>query len=111
MIHVSQIPTVTTATFPQVVLQATTPVLVDFWAEWCHPCHALVPILEAIAVEQADRLTIVSLDVEQNEQIALRYGVLSFPTLLLFKSGQPVVQLVGTRPKATLLRELLPYLL
>lgn len=102
--------TVTTATFAEVVLQATQPVLVDFWAEWCPPCHALTPVLVALAAAQAGRLSIVSLNAEQDEQLALRYGVMSFPTLLLFKGGQPVLQLIGSRSQARLLRELEPYL-
>lgn len=101
---------VTDATFEQLVEQAGGPVLVDFWATWCRPCHALAPILAEIGREQGERVTIVQLNVEENERTPERFGVLSFPTLLLFRDGQPVKQLVGTRPKGMLLRELAPYL-
>ena len=101
---------VTDATFEERVLRAEGAVLVDFWAEWCPPCHAIAPVLDDLAREQAGRLTIAKVDVDRNEQTPLRYGVMSFPTLLLFKDGAVVKQLVGARPKGALLRELGPYL-
>lgn len=106
----SGLPAVTDATFEAVVERASGPVLVDFWATWCSPCRALAPILAEIAREQGERLTIVQLNVEENERTPERFGVLSFPTLLLFRDGQPVKQLIGARPKGALLRELAPYL-
>ncbi len=101
---------VTDATFEERVIAANGAVLVDFWAAWCRPCHALTPVLETIAREQGERLTILKLDIEQSERTALRFGVMSFPTLILFRAGQPVKQLVGARPKAALMRELAPFL-
>ena len=101
---------VTDATFDERVLQAKGAVLVDFWAQWCPPCLALNPVLEDIAQEHAETLTILKLDVDEDTRTPLRFGVMSFPTLLLFKNGEPVKQLVGARPKGALLRELRPYL-
>ncbi len=101
---------VTDATFDERVLRAAGAVLVDFWAEWCPPCHALAPVLDEIAREQAGRLTIAKIDVDANERTPARFGVLGFPTLILFKDGQPVKQLVGARPKGSLMRELAPFL-
>lgn len=104
------IPEVTEATFDRQVLAAPGNVLVKFTAEWCPPCRALAPVLAEIAREQAGRLAIVQLDVDRDERIAERFGVMSFPTLILFRDGQPVKQLIGARPKAVLLRELAPFL-
>ena len=106
----SELMAVSDATFAAVVEGAAGPVLVDFWATWCRPCHTLAPILAAIAQEQGGRLTIVQLNVEENERTPLRFGVMSFPTLLLFREGEVVKQLIGTRPKGKLLQELSPYL-
>jgi thioredoxin 1 len=94
------------ATFDEVVKTAELPVLVDFTAEWCGPCHQIAPILEEIAVEHADRLRVVSLDVDANPQTTLRYGVMSMPTLMLFRDGEPVRRLVGARGKGHLLEDL-----
>jgi len=101
---------VSDATFAATVEGATGPVLVDFWATWCRPCYALAPILAEIAREQGGRLTIVQLSVEENERTPARFGVMSFPTLLLFRDGEVVKQLIGTRPKGKLMQELTPYL-
>ena len=101
---------VSDATFEATVEGATGPVLVDFWASWCRPCHALAPILAEIAREQGERLTIVQLNVEENERIPMRFGAMSLPTLLLFRDGVVVKQLIGMRPKGRLMQELTPYL-
>ncbi|HMG43499.1 MAG TPA: thioredoxin [Acidimicrobiales bacterium] len=96
----------TATAFDETVLGSPVPVLVDFWAEWCPPCHALAPILDEIAAEHADRLRIYKLDVDQQPEVALRYDVMSFPTLLVFVDGQPVQRLIGARGKHHLLAEL-----
>jgi len=92
--------------FDQTVLQAETPVLVDFWATWCRPCLMLAPILNELAEEYSGRITIARIDVDQNPKTASRYRIMSIPTLLLFKKGEPVSHMVGYRPKAELKRDL-----
>ncbi|UNO40925.1 thioredoxin [Streptomyces sp. MST-110588] len=98
--------TVTDATFAEEVLAARLPVLVDFTASWCPPCRMIAPVLAQIAGEEADRLKIVQLDVDENPMTAATYGVLSMPTLMVFHGGEPVKSLVGARPKRRLLQEL-----
>jgi thioredoxin 1 len=100
----------TDATFATDVLAQSTPVLVDFTADWCPPCKMVAPVLEQIADQQAGRLTVASLDVDENPLITMRYGVLSMPTLALFVNGEIVAQLVGARPQAMIMRELEPHL-
>jgi thioredoxin 1 len=97
---------VTDGTFAAEVLACELPVLVDFTAEWCAPCHMIAPVLAEMAAEDAGRLRIVSLDVDTNPATAAAYGVLSMPTLLLFRAGEPVKVLVGARPKRRLRQEL-----
>ncbi|MFD0276763.1 thioredoxin [Kitasatospora sp. NPDC127111] len=97
---------VTDETFATEVLGAEGPVLVDFTADWCPPCRQMVPVLAEIAREEAHRLTVVSLDVDRNPEAQARYGVLSMPTLMVFRGGEPVRSVVGARAKARLLREL-----
>jgi thioredoxin 1 len=99
-------PAVTDETFGSDVLQADTPVLVDFWAEWCGPCRQVAPILEEIAGEHADRLRIVKLNVDENPRTAATYGVTSIPTMNVYQGGQVVKTIVGAKPKAMLLRDL-----
>ncbi len=101
---------VTDATFEKEVIQSETPVLVDFWAEWCGPCKAMAPVLDQVSVEQADRLRIVKVDVDENSEYAGRLGILSIPTLVLFKDGEPVERIVGFVPKEQLIRKLNPHL-
>jgi len=92
--------------FDQVVLQSDKPVLVDFWAAWCGPCRMVAPIVEELAEEYEGRVTVAKVDVDQNRKTASRYGVMSIPTLLIFKNGAPVSNIVGFRPKADLKRSL-----
>ncbi len=92
--------------FDQIVLQAKTPVLVDFWAAWCSPCRMVAPIVEELAEEYEGRISFAKLDVDQNPKAASKYGIMSIPTLLLFKNGSPVSNIVGFRPKAELKRSL-----
>ena len=101
--------TVTDATFDTDVLSSDKPVLVDYWAEWCGPCRQVAPVLEEIATEYSDRLSVVKLNVDENPQIAQRYGIMNIPTLSVFKGGQVVKEIVGAKPKSALLRELADY--
>ncbi len=101
---------VTDATFESEVLQATLPTLVDFWATWCAPCRMVAPIVEEIAQEQSGRMKVAKLDVDSNMSTAVRYGVTSIPTLILFKEGKEVKRLIGYRPKETLMADLEPLL-
>jgi thioredoxin 1 len=96
---------VTDDTFTTEVLESETPVLVDFWAAWCPPCRVMHPILDELAAERDD-IRIVSLDVDENQSIAARYGVLSMPTFMLFRGGEPVQTLIGSRPRKRLESEL-----
>jgi thioredoxin 1 len=102
--------TVTDASFDADVLNSRKPVLVDFWAEWCGPCKIVAPILEDIAGEQSEKLTIAKLNVDENPYVAQRYGVMSIPTLVLFVDGAEKRRLVGAMPKRNILRELDEYL-
>ncbi|HUU65524.1 MAG TPA: thioredoxin [Dehalococcoidales bacterium] len=88
------------------VLQAKTPVLVDFWAAWCAPCRMVAPVVEELAKEYESKVSFVKLDVDQNPRTASQYGIMSIPTLLIFKNGAPVSNIVGFRPKADLKRSL-----
>lgn len=106
MIHVAGVAEVTDETFEGEVLGAPLPVLVEFTADWCGPCRQLAPVLGAIAAEEGERLKIVQIDVDHNPETAGRYGVLSMPTLMVFRSGEPVKSMVGARPKRRLLQEL-----
>lgn len=105
-----QLKTITDDTFEKEVKQAATPVLVDFWAEWCGPCKTIAPVLEEIAEERGEKLTIVKLDVDTNPQWAMEYGVMGIPTMLLFKDGKVVERITGYLPKAAFLGKLDPHL-
>ena len=98
--------TLTTSTFDETIAAADTPVVVDFWAEWCGPCKMIAPILSEIAKEQAGKITIAKLNVDENPDIAMRFNVMSIPTLLVFKSGEIAKRLVGAKGKGQLLQEL-----
>ena len=98
--------TVDDANFDQTVLQAEMPVLVDFWAPWCRPCLMLAPILDELAEEYSGKITFARMDVDQNPKTASKYQVMSIPTLLLFKKGEPVSHIVGYKKKAELKRDL-----
>ncbi|HEY3261211.1 MAG TPA: thioredoxin [Pseudonocardiaceae bacterium] len=102
--------TVTEETFDETVLQSSKLVLVDFWATWCGPCRMVAPVLEDLAAEHAEILTVAKLDIDENPSLARDYRVLSVPTLILFKGGEPVKQIVGAKPKAALLNDLADYL-
>jgi len=101
---------VTAADFEQVVLKSTTPVLVDFWAEWCGPCRAVGPILEEISNEHGDKLKIVKLNTDEEGAIAMKYGISSIPTMNVFVGGQVVKSIVGAKSKPALLKDLESYI-
>ncbi|ORB84785.1 thioredoxin [Mycobacterium kansasii] len=97
---------VSDASFSTEVLSSNKPVLVDFWATWCGPCKMVAPVLEEIAAERSGSLTVAKLDVDANPQTARDFQVISIPTMILFKDGQPVKRIVGAKGKAALLREI-----
>ena len=101
---------VTTATFDAEVLKSSTPVLVDFWAEWCGPCRAVGPILEEISDEYGSKLKIVKLNTDEESAIAIKYGISSIPTMNVFVNGEIVMTIVGAKPKPAMLKELESFL-
>ena len=98
----ANVPEVTDATFRQEVLDSTVPVLVDFWAPWCGPCRMVSPLVEELAGEFVGKVSFVKLNTDDNPATATSYGIRSIPTLIIFKAGQPVGQIVGFRPKTEL---------
>src|SRR3954470_19680305 len=97
---------VTESTFEQEVLKSETPVIVDFWAEWCGPCHAVSPVLDKIAEERDGQLKIVKVNIDEEQQLAMRYGVQSIPNMILFKDGEPAAAAIGAQPKGAIERAL-----
>jgi thioredoxin 1 len=97
---------VKTTDFEQEVLQSDKTVLVDFWAEWCGPCHAVAPVLDKIVAEREDELKLVKVNIDEEQELAIRYGVQSIPTMILFKGGEPAAAAIGAQPKGALERAL-----
>jgi thioredoxin 1 len=97
---------VTEATFEQEVLKSETPVIVDFWAEWCGPCHAVAPVLDKIVEERGDEIKLVKVNIDEEQGLSIKYGVMSIPTMILFKEGEPAAAAIGAQPKSALERSL-----
>jgi thioredoxin len=97
---------VTEATFDQEVLKSEKAVLVDFWAEWCGPCHAVAPVLDKIVEEQGGELVLVKVNIDEEQALAQRYGVMSIPTVILFRDGEPTAAVIGAQPKSAIERAL-----
>jgi thioredoxin 1 len=106
----SEIVTVSDATFDEHVKGSEVPVLVDFWAEWCGPCKMITPVLEEIAAEHEGKISIAKLNIDDNLDVTRRFDVMSIPTLILFKDGEPQVRLIGAKPKSQLIEEISVYL-
>ncbi len=101
---------VTKDSFQEEVLGAETPVLVDFWAEWCGPCKMIAPIVDELATEHQGALKVAKLDADTNQEVLMQYGIMGIPTLILFKGGQEVERIVGYKPKEDLMAKISPHL-
>ena len=97
---------VTESTFETEVILSDTPVIVDFWAEWCGPCHAVAPVLDKIVEEQAGEVKLVKVNIDEERELAERYGIASIPTMILFRSGEPAAAVIGAQPKGAIERSL-----
>jgi thioredoxin 1 len=97
---------VTESSFEQEVLQSEKPVIVDFWAEWCGPCHAVSPVLDKIAEERQDDLRLVKVNIDEEPALAQKYGIVSIPTVILFRAGEPAAAAIGAQPKSAIERSL-----
>ena len=93
---------VTEATFTDEVIESDKAVLVDFWAEWCGPCHAVAPVLDRIVQERPDELKLVKVNIDEEQELATRYGVMSIPTVILFRDGEPTAAVIGAQPKGAI---------
>ena len=98
--------TVTEQSFDQEVLQSEKPVIVDFWAEWCGPCHAVAPVLDKIVAERDGELKLAKVNIDEEQGLAQRYGIASIPTMVLFRDGEPAAAAIGAQPKGMLERSL-----
>jgi thioredoxin 1 len=104
--EMANIGTVNDGDFQSTVLDSDTPVLVDFWAEWCVPCHMVSPVVEELGTEQGEKLKVAKLNIDDNPQTTNTYRVMSIPSLILFKGGQEVARVIGAKPKDAILRDL-----
>ncbi len=100
---------ITDANFQSEVLNSATPVLIDFWAVWCGPCKAIAPVVDEIARDYEGKLKVGKLDVDSNPEVPMRYGIRNIPTLMVFKEGKPVEQIIGAIPKRNLIERVVPH--